>query len=100
MKFTPDGGTITITQKSENEKITVCVSDTGFGMDEATRKRIFDKSYQGDTSHATEGNGLGLALVQRILELTEGTITVKSAPGKGSSFTVTLPVSLDREGEL
>lgn len=99
MKFTPAGGTITITQKSDGEKITVCVSDTGCGMDDATVKRIFEKFYQGDTSHATEGNGLGLALVQRILELSDGTITVKSAPGKGSAFTVMLPISLDHEEE-
>ena len=97
MKFTPAGGTITITERSDGEKRTVCVSDTGCGMDAATQARIFDKFYQGDPSHATEGNGLGLALVQRILELSGGTITVESAPGKGSAFTVTLPVSLDRE---
>lgn len=99
VKFTPAGGTITITQTTEEGKIKVCVSDTGCGMDEATLKRIFDKFYQGDPSHATEGNGLGLALVRRILELSDGTITVKSAPGKGSAFTVTLPISLDREEE-
>lgn len=100
VKFTPEGGSIRIAQRSEGERVAVCISDTGCGMDEATIGHIFDKFYQGDTSHATEGNGLGLALVQRILELSDGTISVRSRPGEGSSFTVTLPVSSDREEEM
>jgi signal transduction histidine kinase len=98
VKFTPAGGTITLTQASGEGNVTVSVCDTGCGIDEETMRHIYDKFYQGDTSHSTEGNGLGLALVQRILQLSNGTVTVESRVGQGSTFTVQLPASVQREG--
>lgn len=90
IKFTPKGGTIKITERADSAQVSVEVSDTGSGMDEATQRRIFDKFYQGDTSHASEGNGLGLALAARALKLAEGEITVVSTPDEGTTFTVWL----------
>lgn len=100
MKFTPNEGKVTLTQTSDEESVTVSVTDTGCGIDNNTIRHIFDKFYQGDTSHSTEGNGLGLALVQRILQLCNGTVTVKSEVGKGTVFTVKLPAYLKNEEDL
>ena len=96
IKFTDPGGKIFISLKiqadSRQDMVQVSVTDTGCGMDEATQKRIFDKFYQGDTSHAQEGNGLGLSLVRKTVDLVGGTVTVDSTPGHGSSFTVCLKI--------
>jgi signal transduction histidine kinase len=97
VKFSENGGTLRVTCALLGEMVQVDIADTGVGMDEETCKRIFDKFYQGETtgsaqpSHSTEGNGLGLPLARRIVELSGGSIKVISAPGRGSTFTVTLP---------
>lgn len=90
VKFTPEGGSIDIAVKG-GDPVTVSVRDTGCGMDEETKAHIFDKFYQGDKSRSSAGNGLGLAIVRKIVQLAGGGIDVVSAPGQGSTFTVTLP---------
>ena len=92
IKFSPQGGTLSVHLRRQGRRAVVSVRDAGPGMDEATLRRIFEKFYQGDTAHAAEGNGLGLSLVKRIVDLCQGSIAVDSAPGAGSTFTVELPI--------
>lgn len=93
LKFTEPGGKVALVQTSDNDSITVFVSDTGCGIDKKTIRHIFDKFYQGDTSHSSEGNGLGLALAYRVTQKLGGSLSVSSEPGKGSTFIVTIPLN-------
>jgi len=88
VKFTPGGGTIGLSLKKEEDSVVVQVRDTGCGMQPEVGQHIFEKFYQGDTSHATQGNGLGLALVKRVVDILKGEIGVQSIYGEGSTFTV------------
>lgn len=87
-KFTEDGGTVGVRLTADERYATVRVSDTGCGMKPEVGARIFDKFYQGDTSHSTQGNGLGLSLVKRVVDIMQGEIGVESTYGQGSTFTV------------
>ena len=91
IKFTPENGIISVRCFIDDSDVTVKISDTGIGMDENTQKHIFDKFYQGDTSHTGSGNGLGLPLAKRVITLCDGKISVKSETGKGTTFIVRLP---------
>jgi signal transduction histidine kinase len=90
IKFTASGGSITITLKKSAGFAVTRVIDSGCGMDGETQKHIFDKFYQGDLSHSQEGNGLGLALVKKSLDISGAKISVTSKIGEGSTFTVRL----------
>ena len=89
VKFTEQGG-ITLSLKMRDGNAVVRVADTGQGISPEVGRHIFEKFYQGDTSHAGEGNGLGLALVKKVIDLLGGEIAVESEAGKGSTFTVIL----------
>lgn len=90
LKFTPAGGRVSVRLKADGAFAVVQVGDTGCGIRADVGVHIFEKFYQGDPSHATQGNGLGLALVKRVMDIVDGDISVSSEVGKGSVFTVTI----------
>lgn len=93
IKYANHGGNISITSEIVNQTASISVYNSGDGMDQTTCRRVFEKFYQGDTSHTSKGNGLGLALVKEIMDLVGGKISVTSAPGMGATFTVALTVA-------
>lgn len=106
VKFSPQGACVNVAlyggrggedgRDGVRDEAVCWISDEGCGMDEQTRRRLFEKFYQGDTSHASEGSGLGLALCKRIVDLHSGTIDVQSSPGRGTVFEVRLPMAAPR----
>lgn len=92
VKFTPEGGIVSVSGHSCGSEITVVITDTGSGMSEESMKHIFERYYQYDSFSLTKGNGIGLALVKRIVDLCGGAIHVTSVLNQGSTFTVNLPV--------
>lgn len=90
VKFSPQGGIVKLQLTQKTRKLIFIIEDQGPGLSEDTQKHIFDKFYQGDSSHKQEGNGLGLALAKRILTIEKGQITAQNIPAGGCRFTVTL----------
>jgi signal transduction histidine kinase len=90
VKFSPSGGLVTLRLEDRPDRVTFSISDCGPGIGETAKKHIFDKFYQEDNSHKQEGNGLGLSLVKRILDMSEDKIQVENLPDAGCKFTVTL----------
>lgn len=91
IKFSNANGKIAVTLQDLDDHIDITIADNGIGMDNKTQQKIFDKFYQADTSHSSEGNGLGLTLVSRILKIFNGKINVTSELNKGTTFVVSLP---------
>ncbi len=90
IKFTPEGGTIEVSLKQDDDKITATIADNGIGMSAEMVQRIFDKYYQGATDKSQAGLGLGLSIAHRIIVLCKGKIRVESKLGEGSTFIVEL----------
>jgi signal transduction histidine kinase len=92
VKYTPEGGRISVACEQADQSIEVCVRDNGIGIPPQEQPRIWERLYRGDKSRGQRGLGLGLSLVKAVVEAHGGQVTVRSAPGSGSEFTVRLPI--------
>ena len=92
LKFTPEGGDVVVTGETSDDTLRLIVEDTGVGIAAEHLPRIFERFYRVDESHRTEGTGIGLALAKELVELHHGTISVRSEPGRGTTFTVSIPI--------
>lgn len=91
IRYTPENGKIHLEETFDAKHVVVRIKDTGCGISPVALPHIFDKFYQEDKSGHGQGNGLGLAMVKKSLDIAGGTIAVESEKGRGSTFTVTLP---------
>jgi len=91
IKYTQEGGSISVTGRVEGETAVVQIADNGEGISEEALKNLFSPYFQGDASHSRQGLGLGLSIVKRVADLCGGEVSVESRPGSGSTFTVKLP---------
>ena len=91
VKYTPPGGAVAVTVRSEPAGVVVRVRDNGPGIPEAEQAKIWTRLYRGDKSRSQRGLGLGLSLVKAVVEAHQGEVSVASQPGEGSAFTIRLP---------
>lgn len=92
IKFNNENGLVSVNMKKKEKEILITIIDSGIGISKEVVSKVFDKFYQEDTSHSTKGNGLGLTIVKKIIELHGGTIECESIVSKGTKFTIILPI--------
>jgi signal transduction histidine kinase len=93
VRYNREGGTVTVSAVKQDKQVVITVTDTGEGIKEGDWERIFERFSRADTVRNTEGTGLGLSIVKSVINAHGGEITVRSEPGKGSSFSVLLPIT-------
>jgi signal transduction histidine kinase len=101
LRYTPSGGSVTVVAERCAGRVVISVQDTGIGMTLEQQQRAFERFYRADEAHSTRGFGLGLSIVQRIIELHGGSVSVDSTPGVGSIFSLSLPAGpVESQGVL